>query len=33
MILHLLFIGWYEAEVQSFDSNDDEIAIVYAEEP
>ena len=33
MILNVLFIGWYEAEVQSFDSDDDEIVIVYAEEP
>jgi len=33
MILNVLFTGWYEAEVQSFDSDDDEIAIVYAEEP
>lgn len=33
MILNALFIGWYEAEVQSFDSDNDEIAILYAEEP
>lgn len=25
--------GWYKAEVQSFDYDDDEVELVYAEEP
>ena len=25
--------GWYEAEVQSFDCDDDQVEIVYADEP
>ena len=29
----IFFQGWYEAEVQSFDYDDDEIELIFSDEP
>ena len=31
--LLMFFQGWYEAEVQSFDYDDDEIELIFSDEP